>query len=172
MEVVTSSDIVQKEAFCRLVEQYQTTLLHTCCIYLQDRSLAEDAVQDTFLKAYKAIGSFRGECSEKTWLMRIAMNTCHDIKRSGWFRYMDRRITPELLPEPEAVSVESGVEVVAEIMNLPPKLREVVLLYYYQNMTVYEIAEALGIDHSSVSSRMKKAKEKLRNAMKGAYFNE
>ncbi|MEG0048532.1 MAG: sigma-70 family RNA polymerase sigma factor [Clostridia bacterium] len=172
MEVVTSSDIVQDELFCHLVEQYQLALLHTCCIYLRDRALAEDAVQETFLKAYQAIGNFRGECSEKTWLMRIAMNTCHDMKRSGWFRYMDRHITPDLLPEPQTVSVEAGVEIVTEITKLPPKLREVILLYYYQNMNVYEIAEALGIDHSSVSNRMKRAKDQLRIAMKGAYFNE
>lgn len=137
MEVVTSSDIIQKESFCQLVEKYQTALLYTCCIYLRDRALAEDAEQETFLKAYKAMGNFRGECSEKTRLMRIAMNTCHDMKRSGWFRYMDRHITPDLLPEPQVVSVESGVEMVSEIMKLPPRLREVILLYYYQNMNVY-----------------------------------
>lgn len=172
MEVVKNSDIVQEQTFCNLVEQYQTALLRMCSIYLHDRSLAEDAVQETFMKAYKAFGSFRGECSEKSWLMRIAINTCHDMKRSGWFKHVDRCITPELLPEPEAVTVASGIELIAEITKLSPKLQEVVLLYYYQNMTVYEMAESLGINHSSVSNRLKRAKEKLRNAMKGEYFND
>ncbi|MEG2252621.1 MAG: sigma factor, partial [Clostridia bacterium] len=86
MEAVTGSGFFQEQAFCQLVTQYQLPLLRMCCIYLHDKSLAEDAVQETFLKAFKAISTFRGECSEKTWLMRIAINTCHDIKRSGWFR--------------------------------------------------------------------------------------
>ena len=50
----------------RLVLQYQQPLLRTCFLYLRDRALAEDAVQDTFLKAYRSLASFRGECSEKT----------------------------------------------------------------------------------------------------------
>ena len=59
-----------------------------------------------------------------------------------------------------------------EIAKLPMKLREVVLLYYYEDMTTEEIADALGIAPSTVSSRLKKAREKLRLAMKGVYFDE
>ena len=66
----------------RLVLQYQQPLLRTCFLYLRDRTLAEDAVQETFLKAYRSLASFRGECSEKTWLMKIAMNTCCDLRRA------------------------------------------------------------------------------------------
>ncbi len=185
MEVVKGPDIVQEELFSRealfseLVKQYQTPLLRMCSLYLRDRSLAEDAVQETFLKAYKAAAHFRGECSEKTWLMRIAMNTCHDMKRSGWFKHMDRWITPEGLQEKESEGTEpfadeafTAAELTEEIARLPQKQREVVLLYYYQGMTVYEIGEVLGINHASVSHRLKRAKEKLRIAMKGAYFNE
>ncbi|MEG0996789.1 MAG: sigma-70 family RNA polymerase sigma factor [Clostridia bacterium] len=172
MEAVTGSGFFQEQAFCQLVTQYQLPLLRMCCIYLHDKSLAEDAVQETFLKAFKAISTFRGECSEKTWLMRIAINTCHDIKRSGWFRHRNRQVTLESLWASEAVSAAPEVELVAEIMKLPPKLQDVLLLYYYQNLSVYEIAEALGINHSSVSNRIKRAKEKLRNALSGAYFND
>jgi RNA polymerase sigma factor (sigma-70 family) len=59
-----------------------------------------------------------------------------------------------------------------EIARLPVKLREAVLLYYYQNMGIEEVAEALGIAVSSASERLKRAKEKLRYALKEAYFNE
>ena len=57
----------------RMVEMYQLSLLRLSFAYLHDKSLAEDAVQETFLKAYRNYGSFRGESSEKTWLSRIAM---------------------------------------------------------------------------------------------------
>lgn len=172
MEVVKGPDTIREQEFCRLVEQYQSALLRMCYMYLKDRALAEDAVQETFLKVFKTKHAFRGECSEKGWLMRIAVNTCHDMKRSGWFRHIDHHVTPESLQASEAMPTEPQTEAVAEILNLPPKLREVVLLYYYQNLTVQEVAQALGIKHSSVSNRLKRAREKLCETMKGEYFNE
>lgn len=105
----------------RLVEQYQTALRRMCYMMLRDEELAKDAVQETFLKAYRNIGIFRGDCSEKTWLMRIAVNTCRDVKRSAWFRMLDRRITPDDLPEPAVQPAEGAVELTMEIMRLPPK---------------------------------------------------
>lgn len=56
-------------------------LLRLCFLYLGDRQAAEDAVQETFLKAYQAHGRFRGDCSEKTWLTRIAINQCKTLLR-------------------------------------------------------------------------------------------
>ena len=105
------------EILNRLVEQYQTPLRRMCFIMLRDEELAKDAVQDTFLKVYKNIDVFRGECSEKTWLMQIAVNTCRDVKRSAWFRHLDRRITLEDLPEPSVQPAESAVELTMEIMQ-------------------------------------------------------
>ena len=70
----------EEERFSQLVSQYQRQLLHMCAMYLHDESTAEDAVQETFLKAYRALPQFRHDCSEKTWLMRIAMNTCRDMR--------------------------------------------------------------------------------------------
>lgn len=156
-----------EEILNRLVEQYQTTLRRMCFVILRDEELAKDAVQDTFLKAYKNIAVFRGECSEKTWLMRIAINTCRDVKRSAWFRLLDRRVTPEDLPTSIAQTSEKAVELTVEIMKLPPKLKEVIILYYYQQMTTREIADVLNIPQSTVTTRLKRAKEKLRFLLEG-----
>ena len=65
MEVVTGPDFVHTQTLNRLVEQYQTDLLRMCYLYLHDAELARDAVQETYLKAYRALDSFRGECGEK-----------------------------------------------------------------------------------------------------------
>ena len=145
----------------RLVLQYQQPLLRTCFLYLRDRTLAEDAVQETFLKAYRSLASFRGECSEKTWLMKIAMNTCCDLRRAHRLRRIDPCRIPDLLPQ----AAEEAL--VTQVMQLPRKLREVILLYYYQDMTVTEIAVSLGISQSSVSGRLKRAREKLRALLEG-----
>lgn len=73
--------------------QWETALVRTCYLLLGDAGLAEDAVQDTFVKAWRAYGGFRGEASEKTWLMRIAVNTCRDLARSKWFIHIDWKVS-------------------------------------------------------------------------------
>lgn len=167
MGVVQGPDNVQdhNQTLERLVTQFQTTLLRTCYLHLHDQAQAEDAVQETFIKAYRNLGSFRSESSDKAWLMKIAINTCRDMRRSGWFRHTDRRITPEMLPEASVPPKEYEDDLMVGIMNLPFKIREVVLLYYYQNMDTNEIAEMLGIARSSVSARLQRARKKLRDLL-------
>lgn len=162
-----------EDALVRMVNQYQLPLLRMCCVYLRDRRLAEDAVQETFLKAYRSMNSFRGACSERSWLMRIAINTCCDMKRSTWFRRVDRHVTPEDLPEGAFTPEEApAVELADVISRLPEKYRQVILLYYYQDLTLAEIGDALGLAVSSVSDRLKKAREKLRSALGKEYLHE
>lgn len=162
MEAVTGPGSLQDELLTRLVETYQTPLLHTCYMILHDEALAEDAVQETFIKAYKALERFRGESSEKTWLFRIGMNVCRDMRRGRWFRYVDRRVALETLPIPAAGQEEDYAELAQAILLLPDKYKEVILLHYYQNMNLREIAQTLGLAPSSVSNRLKKACERLK----------
>ncbi len=172
MQGIKAPDPGMDEQFRDLVEDYQAPLLKMCYLQLQDRGLAEDAVQETFIKAYRTLPAYRGESSRKTWLIRIAINTCRDMQRSGWWKHINRRVTPEMLPELSRGISEDALTVNLEIARLPGKMREVVLLYYYSNMQITEIAEALGIVPSSVSGRLRRAKERLRAALKGAYFDE
>ena len=80
-----------------MIARYGDDILRLCLLYLGDRQLAEDAFQETFVKAWKGRDAFRGESSEKTWLSRIAVNTCRDMLRSGWFRLMKRSEPVEAL---------------------------------------------------------------------------
>ena len=169
---MTRLPTARDEALCALVEQYQAALLRVCYMYLRDRALAEDAVQESFIKAYRTMDSFRGECSQKTWLMRIAVNTCRDMLRSAWFKRLDRRITPEELPQAAAPQQEHDAELALEVMRLPRKLKDVVLLYYYQNLTMAETADALGISQSSVSVRLTRARSRLRAALERGAIDE
>lgn len=76
-----------------------------------------------------------------------------DIKRSAWFRHTDRRVTPEDLPEAVIMPQdENKLDVMCHIMNLPPKLKKVIMLCYWQEMSVKEIAQSLGIVQSTVSN--------------------
>ena len=158
----------REERLRRLMAQHKSDLMRVCYVYLADEALAEDAVQETFVKAYRALESFRGEAKERTWLTSIAVNVCKDMKRDSWFRLFDRRVTLDALPEPVQQSLTPwDGELLEDVMNLPIKEKDVVLMYYYQGMTVEEIAEALKISKATVSNRMAKARGRLRGLMEG-----
>ena len=167
MEAVKDPDSLRNQTIEKMILQYQTQLLRLCYIQLQDRALAEDAVQETFLKAYKGFAQFRGDCNDKTWLIRIAVNVCRDYQKESWFRHTDRNVTPDMLQigtvQPDAEDMDLSLAV----MKLPRKMRETILLYYYQDMSTEEIAKALNITQSTVSYRLKKSREKLRKLLEG-----
>ena len=146
----------------RLMTEHEVPIRRMCCIYLRDEQLAADAVQETFLKAYVALDGFRGESSEKTWLTRIAVNVCHSMRRSSWMRFIDRRVTLEELPEPSIQADYALTELTLDVMRLPQKLLDVVLLHDYRGFTTREIGEMLGVPYQTVISRLKKAHTILR----------
>ena len=167
MEVVKDPDSRRDQTIERLITQYQKPLLRLCYVQLHDKTLAEDAVQETFLKACNGLGTFRGESSEKPWLTRIAMNVCRDYQRGSWFKHTDRSITPDMLQIGEVQPDTEDMDLSLAVMKLPRKLREAVLLYYYQDMGTEEMAKALGITQSTVSYRLQKGREKLRKLLEG-----
>jgi len=157
--------VSRDETLRRLMAEYEIPIRRMCCVYLRDADLAADAVQDTFLKAYLALDQYRGESSERTWLMRIAVNTCHSMRRSGWLRFIDRRVTLDKLPEPTMDADYGLCEMTVDIMRLPRKLLDVVLLHDYQGFTVREIGEMLGVPYQTITSRLNTAHKKLRIAL-------
>ncbi len=163
---------VREERISRIMAEYGRELKRLCYLYLKDEGLAEDAVQDTFLKAYKALESFREESSEKTWIVRIAVNTCKDYLRTAWFRRVDRRVALENLPEESCEAKNPDHTVMQEIMRLPAKHREVILLRYYQEMEIAEIAVVLKIPEGTVKSRLGRARDKLAKTLERWYFDE
>ena len=98
METVKGPCRSAEEEITCLVETHQLALLRLCFAYLHDRALAEDAVQETFVKAYRKLDQFQGKANVKTWLSSIAVNCCRDIRRGSWFRHVDRSISIYQLP--------------------------------------------------------------------------
>ena len=88
------------ETLAEWLEAYGDLINRTCCLILGDRALAEDAAQETFLRAWKSMDKFKGDASPRTWLTRIAINVCRNMRRTAWFRRNDRSVTPEELPLP------------------------------------------------------------------------
>ena len=136
-------------------DAYGTDILRYCFMMLGNRTDAEDATQETFLKAWRNIGRYeaRNGCSPKSWIIRIAGNTCRDYLRRAWHKYESRLITPEDLQKLGNAPDESR-ELIMDVMNLPEKYREVVLLVFMQGMTVREAAECMQTSASTISRRL------------------
>ncbi len=172
MEVVKDPDNDHEARLTHMVETYEVSLFRTCYMYLRDRESAKDAVQETFLKAHMALHTFRGDCSEKTWLMRIAVNVCRDMRRSMWMRFVDRRVSLDLLPEPaQEYDGWNSLDLASSIMQLPVKLKEAVLLYFYHDMTMRQISDALGVSVPVVSKRIKQACARLEIILGRGYLH-
>jgi len=153
----------------RMMRTYGTPLLRMCYVYLRNASLAEDATQDAFLKAYQNLDGFRNErqLSEKAWLMQIAVNTCRDYRRRAWFRYAEQSLSLEDIGYLPMESDMSAQWLAGEIEALPIKLKEIILLHYYQSLSYDEIAALLGISRSTVYARLERARGRLRKELEG-----
>ena len=95
--------MAESDRECRMadwVDRYSDTLLRFCFIQLQDRVLAEDALQETFIKAWRAMPRYEQSAiqNDKAWLSRIALNVCRDMRRSGWMRHMKGAVAIDALP--------------------------------------------------------------------------
>ena len=143
-------------------ETYATDVLRYCFLFLGNRADAEDAAQETFLKAWRNLNRFeaRNGCSAKSWLMRIAGNACRDMLRKPWKKHGERMVTPEEMKKWDGVSAENR-ELVLDVMNLPLKYRQVILLFYWQGMSMEEIAACMQASKSTVRRWLKKAEGML-----------
>ena len=160
-----------KEILDLWMVQYGSRLLRLCAMNLRDASLAQDAVQDTFLKVFRQFHRFRGDADPLTWLISIAINVCRDYQRTAWFRHVDRHVEADDLPRAADFTFPDNT-VVRAVMALPPRYREVILLRYYQNMKQKDIANALGISDRAVRQRLTKANHILREQLKEWYEDE
>ena len=144
-------------------DRYGTDVLRLCCFYLGSRTDAEDAMQETFLKVWRHMDRFQGrnQCTPKTWIMKIACNTCRDHLRRAWRK---REVPKGDIPVPGQVSPEDR-DLILDVMSLPEKYRAVVLLLCLERMTMRETAQALHISMATVSRRLSKAKEIIRDIL-------
>lgn len=152
-----------------MVYEYGDSLLRACVVYLRDPALAEDAVQETYLRAYVNYANFRGECAEKTWLTAIAINVCRSMLRNPWRK---RVALTSAIAEIAGKYDMPDTTVTEAVLRLPAKLREAVTLHYIQGMKLREIASALDMPIQTVASRLNRARKILRGELKEWYFNE
>ena len=144
-----------------LLEEHGDHLLRLCTLYLGDRSQAEDAVQDAFLRCLEKAPDFESPAHARAWLLRVTVNGCKSRLRAPW-----RRRTAPLLDAYPAAAPEEGALLEA-MQALPARDRAVLHLYYYEGYQTAEIAALTGLREGSVRSRLTRARTRLRQVLKG-----
>ncbi len=173
LKLIAESQAGRLAAFNSLVEQYQGRVYALAYRILGNQASAEDAAQETFLSAYRHIGSFRGG-SFRSWLLRITSNACMDLFRSSRRRQRDVSLDDEdtsleaVLPSAEegpeeyALRQELGQWIQTGLARLPVDQRTVVALVDMQGLSYEEAAEAMGCNLGTVRSRLSRARHALR----------
>ncbi len=154
------------ELLSELIAAYGDSILRMCYLYLKDYHLAEDVVQETFIQVYHHYDGFRQQSSVRTWIIQIAVNLCKNQMRTRWFSLGRADDFPALSCTEPYDNMLEYERLITEIGRLKPNYREVILLFYYQELTVREIAVLLGKKESAVKQRLKRAREQLKQALK------
>ena len=130
---------------------------------------ADDAVQEVFLRLYQRAEPFDSPEHLRRWLLRVTLNYCRDVLKSPWRR---RRVSLESLPELPAFQREEERVLYQTVMSLPEKYRTVLDLFYYEELSVKEIAGLLGLEVSAVTTRLSRARKKLKEILGEVWQNE
>ncbi len=128
--------------------------------------LADDITQEVFIKVYRNMHAFRRDASVKTWLLTITRNTAIDCQRSAFFRKVTLSDAVEDYGERQSVEHDAAEqwavnEMWKMVLELPKKLREVIILYAHNQLSLKEIAQVLDVTEGTVKSRMFHARQKL-----------
>ncbi|MDE5576231.1 MAG: sigma-70 family RNA polymerase sigma factor [Oscillospiraceae bacterium] len=155
-----------------LFKKYGDEILRTCMLILRNRALAEDAAMTVYEKAFSAFHSFHGGASEKTWLIRIAVNVCRNILKSSAYKTSASGEIPDTVSERDEYSAaETKAAVSQALMSLPEIYREAAVLHLYNGFTLKEAAKLAGVSQSAMTFRVSKAKELLRRALEECYYD-
>jgi RNA polymerase sigma-70 factor (ECF subfamily) len=155
----------EREAFDRLVVRYQRDVYRLCYRYVNNHEDANDLTQEVFLRAWRAIGRFRGRSAFATWLYRIGVNACLNFRAA---RRMPTQELPDTIADPSvgaAESVESEEQarrVRAAVGRLPEKQRVTLILKIYHELTHQEVAQILGSKVGTVKANLFHALGNLR----------
>ncbi|QHW29864.1 sigma-70 family RNA polymerase sigma factor [Paenibacillus rhizovicinus] len=169
MDVVERLLHKDEDALRLLMEMYGDRLLRTAYLLLKDVQAAEEAVQDTFIQAFHKIGQLQEPAKLGAWLLRITLNRCRMKQRTRSWRHM----LPDLRAERETELAEPGPEdalllglqqtqLHEAIGRLDYKYREVITLYYYQELSIADITEQLQANENTIKARLARGRKQLK----------
>jgi RNA polymerase sigma-70 factor (ECF subfamily) len=179
LERVRRGDI---EAFEYFVVAYQKRIYRLAYTLLRDHAEADGVAQDVFVKAFRALGEFKGEAAFETWLTRIAINTVRDLIRRrkpvvsfSQLRGQEDKDGPEIppafdpadgtSPERDLMSRDIRRRIADALVDLSPRHRSVFVMKHYEEKSIAEIGLATGLDEGTIKSHLFRAARKLRERL-------
>lgn len=169
MENEIDLDVDNKEIIIEdIMNMYSKGVYLLAYSFVKDQGLAEDISQEVFIKCYKNIEKFRRDASIKTWVYRITVNTSKDFIRKKRFRVLIySKLFLENFKQSESseemfIKQNQNAQILHKVLSLPQKYREIVVLYYFQDLKVSEIGETLGLNTNTVKTRLTRGRSILK----------
>jgi RNA polymerase sigma-70 factor, ECF subfamily len=152
-----------------LMKEYGQSVLWLAYSYVKDKNLAEEITQDVFISCYEKMVTFREESSIKTWIYRITTNRCKDVMKSRVYKYkkvtqslFDHFVSKDDTPEDFLIRKTEEKELSLAVLALPLKYREVIFLYYFENLKVEDISTMLTVNANTVKTRLHRGRELIK----------
>jgi RNA polymerase sigma factor (sigma-70 family) len=156
-----------------LMEEYGDMVMRLAYTYVKQTQLAEDISQEVFISCYKELHRFQHRSSYKTWIYRITVNKCKDYLRSWSVRNISYKdLIGSILTigtkstESEVLEFEEKEDIFQRVLLLPVKLREIIILFYYEELSIDEISELLSINTNTVKTRLHRARASLKSSIR------
>lgn len=172
MERLTDMQIVQRVAagdsgqFGLLVERYSAPIFGLALRIVREQTLAEEVTQETFIRAYEHIGTFRGACAPATWLYRIAYNRALKECRRRSFSRLDAANEPaEEEPPVTRYDEQTVARMRRALTRLTPEERALVTLFYEEERPIAEISEITGMSAGNIKVRLHRLRQHIRQFM-------
>ncbi len=159
----------QETDFQQIMRTYGTKVYRLVYLFVKDRELAEDITQEVFIKVYRYLPDFRGESSMQTWVCKIAVNESKRYRKKWSLRHVFNRAvveaTSESSVEAEALARLDRANVTKYVLRLIPAYRQIIALHYYADLSIPEVAFALGQSDGTVRTKLHRARQQLKRLM-------
>ena len=160
---------LSEQKFQQAMQDHIDFLLRLAYLYVKDWPAAEDIVQDVFIKFYQEFQQFEERSSLKTYLTRMTINKCKDYVKS--WRYRKQVLTNSFSSQTKkarnrVVEQDEKLELADAVLQLSIKYREVIIYYYFEELSVLEVAQMLSISDNTVKTRLRKARALLKEQLK------
>ncbi|WP_174615093.1 sigma-70 family RNA polymerase sigma factor [Virgibacillus ihumii] len=169
-----NNQIDRDQLIQELMTEYGSQVTRLAYSYVKDIQTAENITQEVFIKCYKKMHHLQKESAVKSWIFRITVNKCKDHFRSGWIKRLRMNVdfskwlkSTAPSPEEELSKRNEHDELTKQVLSLPVKYREVIICFYFQELSIQETSDLLNLKVPTVSSRLRRARLMLQEKLEG-----
>jgi RNA polymerase sigma-70 factor, ECF subfamily len=164
---------IDEERLEQWIQEYGHDLKWLAYSYVKDYATAEDITQETFIKAYQKYSTFKKESTIKTWLYKITINACKDHLKSSYMRRVIKKGTelfrsipsPRETPEELIMQRDEDEALIAHVLKLEAKYKEIIILYYFEEFDISDLATVLNKSPNTVKTRLRRARQLLQDRL-------